>query len=145
LSQWEGPLQRLFSTFPGGGPGVGLLLFRMAVGGGSAIFGARYLSGSIEHTPAVWAIALIFVLAGAALVVGLMTQLASLLVGLCMAAVALSWVPVPASALIGCKWMALGVVVLTIGIALLGPGAFSVDGYLFGYREIVIPPRPPES
>jgi hypothetical protein len=24
---------------------------------------------------------------------------------------------------------------------LLGPGAFSLDGYIFGRREIVIPPR----
>jgi hypothetical protein len=36
-------------------------------------------------------------------------------------------------------------IIIAVAIALLGPGAFSFDGYLFGRREIVIPPRPPES
>jgi len=38
-------------------------------------------------------------------------------------------------------------IVTTIALALLGPGAFSLDGRLFGRREIVIPPssRQPES
>jgi hypothetical protein len=32
------------------------------------------------------------------------------------------------------------VLVMTAALILLGPGAFSVDSYLFGRREIVIPP-----
>jgi guanyl-specific ribonuclease Sa len=36
-------------------------------------------------------------------------------------------------------------VLIAASIAMLGPGAYSVDGYLFGRREIVIPPRGPES
>jgi uncharacterized membrane protein YphA (DoxX/SURF4 family) len=40
--------------------------------------------------------------------------------------------------------LALLMVITAMGIALLGPGAFSVDGQLFGRREIVIPPRPPK-
>jgi hypothetical protein len=37
--------------------------------------------------------------------------------------------------------------VAAVALALLGPGAFSLDGRLFGRREIVIPPssRKPES
>ena len=34
---------------------------------------------------------------------------------------------------------ALNVIVLTTAIALLGPGAFSVDARMFGRREILIP------
>jgi hypothetical protein len=31
-------------------------------------------------------------------------------------------------------------------VAIVGPGAFSVDARLFGLREIIIPPRrPPDS
>ena len=33
----------------------------------------------------------------------------------------------------------MGVVILAAAIALLGPGAFSVDARLFGRREILIP------
>ena len=32
-----------------------------------------------------------------------------------------------------------GVIVLATAIALLGPGAFSIDSHLFGRREILIP------
>ena len=45
---------------------------------------------------------------------------------------------------IGARLIALIIVIVAIGIALLGPGAYSVDSYLFGRREIVIPPRLPE-
>jgi uncharacterized membrane protein YphA (DoxX/SURF4 family) len=31
---------------------------------------------------------------------------------------------------------------LALGVALIGPGAYSVDAWLFGRREISIPPRP---
>jgi hypothetical protein len=36
---------------------------------------------------------------------------------------------------------------MTIAIVFLGPGAFSLDAYLFGRRELIIPPssRPPKS
>jgi hypothetical protein len=42
--------------------------------------------------------------------------------------------------------MAYGMIITAAALALLGPGAFSLDGRLFGRREIVIPPssRPPE-
>jgi len=36
---------------------------------------------------------------------------------------------------------AFGMIVTAVAIALLGPGAFSLDGRLFGRREIVIPPH----
>jgi hypothetical protein len=36
----------------------------------------------------------------------------------------------------------LNVIVLTIAIALLGPGAFSIDARRFGLREIFIPSTP---
>lgn len=138
------PLQRLFSTFPSGRPGIGLLLLRTALGGLAVTLGVLELAGAIEHTVLVWTVASVLVVSGAGLVVGFMTPLASVLVGLCVLGMTLSWIPAPPLASIGVTLVALLMVIIAIGIALLGPGAFSVDGQLFGRREIVIPPRAPE-
>ena len=73
--------------------------------------------------------------------VGFMTPLASLLVGFSVLGIALAWLPAPPLASVGVSLVVLIMVVMAAGIALLGPGAFSVDGHLFGRREIVIPPR----
>jgi hypothetical protein len=37
------------------------------------------------------------------------------------------------------------VMAVSTAIALLGPGAFSLDARLFGQREIIIPDRAPKS
>jgi uncharacterized membrane protein YphA (DoxX/SURF4 family) len=134
-------LQRLFSTFPGGRPGLGLLLLRAVVGGVATALGVLYLSGLFEKTPSILAAAFVLIIAGLAVLVGFMTPLASLLVAACIVASALSWLPTPSSPALAAPLMALVVAATATGVALLGPGAFSLDGYIFGRREIVIPPR----
>jgi len=138
-------LQRLFSTFPGGRPGIGLLLLRVAVGGIAIALAIVYVSGLSERHLMAWIGAVTLLVAGAGLVIGFVTPLASLLVLFCLAGMTLSWLPDAPPNLLGGQMMTLLLVASAIGIALLGPGAFSLDGYLFGRREIVIPPRPPES
>lgn len=93
---------------------------------------------------AMWAVALILFAASAALVIGFMTPFASAVAGLLILGITFSWLPTPPLPLLGTRTMTLAVVITAAGIALLGPGAFSIDGYLFGRREIIIPPRPPE-
>jgi uncharacterized membrane protein YphA (DoxX/SURF4 family) len=137
------PLQRLFSTFPGGTPGLGLLLLRAEVGGIATTFGALYLFGLIDRTPAVWIVGALLAGGGIALISGFMTPLASLAVGICMLGINFSWYPAPPLALLGTRIATFAIVITAVAIALLGPGAFSLDGYLFGRREVVIPPRPP--
>jgi uncharacterized membrane protein YphA (DoxX/SURF4 family) len=137
-------LQRLFSTFPSGRPGIGLLLLRAVLGGIAVLLGALYLSGLGHHSILVWSVAAILLLSGIGLIVGFLTPLVSLLVALCVFGVTLSWIPAPPMASLSVLFVALLMVITAIGIALLGPGAFSIDGCLFGRREIVIPPRPPE-
>ena len=139
------PLQRLFSTFPGGRPGIGLLILRAAVGTIATVQGILYLLESADRTAFVVVIGLVLGASGVSLVIGLLTPVASSLVGLCTLGIALSWFRASAMALISPRLMAFGVIITAVAIALLGPGAFSVDGYLFGRREIVIPPSPPES
>jgi hypothetical protein len=43
--------------------------------------------------------------------------------------------------MVGARLIALIIVIVAIGIALLRPGAYFVDSYAFRSREIVIPPR----
>ena len=137
------PLQRLFSTFPRGAPGIGLLLMRAALGGIAVAFGTLELVGLAQRTPLVWAVGLLLLLSGTGLVVGFLTPFASVLAGACVLASAFSWFPGPPIASPGLTSLTLLIVATATAIALLGPGAFSLDGVLFGRREIVIPPPAP--
>jgi putative oxidoreductase len=107
-------------------------------------FGALDLSGLAARTPFVWLVAVALLLAGLSLIVGFMTPFASLLIGLCILGISLSWLPAPAVASMTLPLAALFLLITAVAIALLGPGAFSVDGHLFGRREIVIPPLNPK-
>jgi uncharacterized membrane protein YphA (DoxX/SURF4 family) len=140
-------LQRLYSTFPGGRPGIGLLLLRAAVGIAAVVGGVFYFSGPSSPSPGIWLLGLALIASGAALAVGCLTPAAALLVGICFLGIALSWLPAPSWGLHDARTVAFGIIITAVAIALLGPGAFSLDGRLFGRREIVIPPssRSPEA
>ena len=88
-----------------------------------------------------WSVAFTLLLGGLGLIVGFLTPVASTLVAVSVLGIALSWLPAPPLASLGVTLVAAMMVATAIGVALLGPGAFSVDGQLFGRREIVIPPR----
>lgn len=132
-------LQRFFSTFPGRGPGAGLFLLRAVAGGLTAVHGGLYLTQSTDPKAAVWALGLLAVISGIALVIGLLTPAAAVTVAAATLLLAGSWTSLPLSTL-RLDWAAaLLIAVDAIALALLGPGAHSIDAYLFGRREIVIP------
>jgi uncharacterized membrane protein YphA (DoxX/SURF4 family) len=139
-------LQRLFSTFPGGKPGGGLLLLRVAAGITAMRMGIFYFSAAAGASVASWSLGFVLIASGAALTIGFLTPFAALLAGLCFLGIAAGWLPAASWALSDARVVAVAVIVTSSAIALLGPGAFSLDGRLFGRREIVIPPaaRPPE-
>jgi uncharacterized membrane protein YphA (DoxX/SURF4 family) len=124
-----------------------LLLLRAAVGFAAAAAGILYLSGPSATSLDKWVIGLVLSVGGAALAIGFLTPCAGLFVGLCFLGIAFSWLPAPSWGLHDGRLVSFGIIITAVAIALLGPGAFSLDGRLFGRREIVIPPspRPPES
>ena len=135
-------LQRLFSTFPGGWPCVGLLLLRAAVGLTAVIQGGFFLTDGGNQTLMNWVLGMIAVASGALLLIGFLTPIVGMLVGLGSAGIALSWYPAPTLLLRDSWLVTVFVVIMAAAIVFLGPGAFSLDCRLFGRREIFIPPAP---
>ena len=119
---------------------MGLLLLRAVVGPSAIAEGIFYLTGPSSPSVAMWLLGFVLILSGIGLTIGFLTPLAGLLTGIYFFGVAISWFPIPSLNLHDVRLIALGLIVTTIAIALTGPGAFSLDGYLFGRREIVIPP-----
>jgi len=132
-------VQRFFSTFPDSWPGIGLLLLRTAVGGAAASQGGAYLAYNAEPTAASWAVGLVAVLSALALIAGFLTPAAAALVSLTTFLITLTWIPPTAASFLIDRLATLLVVVDAAALALLGPGAHSVDAYLFGRREIILP------
>ena len=115
--------------FPAGRPGVGLLLLRLAVASSLVLDDpARALS-----LPPVQALAIVAPIA-AALCLGLLTPALSVACGL-FALVHLR-TGLPAS--IDLPTLLLSVFAAA-SLALLGPGAYSIDARLFGRRVITVP------
>ena len=122
-------LQRLFSTFPNRWPGVGLLLLRLGVGIALIYLGIGLLVGGMGEPIAI-ARELIEVAAGIFLLAGLWTPVIATLIALDELWIAFSlYASEP-----GSRWIHIFLAVLTAGVAMLGPGAWSIDARLFGRK-----------
>jgi uncharacterized membrane protein YphA (DoxX/SURF4 family) len=86
--------------------------------------------------------ALLLLLTGAGLLIGFLTPILSPLAALECLGSAFSWFPLPISSWFESTLAITEMIAICLAIAFLGPGAFSLDARLFGWREIVIPPAP---
>ena len=116
-------MQKLFSAFPGGWPGLGLLLLRGLVGVTLIAQVLFYVESTQLRVLSLVVTALVLIIASC-LLVGFMTPIAAMIIGL--GAIALA-----ASHVLETNQTLVDVIVLTIAIALLGPGAFSIDARMF--------------
>jgi uncharacterized membrane protein YphA (DoxX/SURF4 family) len=136
-------VQRLFSSFPGGSPGIGLLLLRLVLGW--RVFGAvAWLSACGAENQLTWlrAVALVWVVGSILIVIGLMTPIVQAIVGTSFAIITFTNI-LHIGPLCVDTGSAVLAVVMSTSLALLGPGAYSCDARLFGRRVIMIPPALP--
>jgi len=132
---------RFFSTFPDRWPGIGLLLLRVAIGGTLILQGTAYLLAVPELRPEAWVTCLLSLASGALMVVGLVTPIAAALTVMMGVAMTLAWIPAPAFNFFQGNPLSLGLMMVALACACLGPGAFSLDAHFFGRRKIIIPSR----
>ena len=130
-------MQRYFSTFPGNWPGIGLLLLRIVVGGGATIQGAVYLRHVSEPGVLMWIGGVLAVVSGLAVLAGFVTPASGVVAGVTTLAIVATWAPPGAPGVVD-RLSAVILVVDAAALALLGPGALSMDARLFGRREIII-------
>lgn len=133
------PLQRIFSTFPSGWPGAGLMVLRAALGITLFAQGVGYLVGWRELAFMTWAVALLALASGVLLLIGYLTPFASILAGSISVGCKFLWLQAYSLNLFDSKLATALTASIAVAIVCLGPGAFSVDARLFGRREIIIP------
>jgi uncharacterized membrane protein YphA (DoxX/SURF4 family) len=121
-------VRRLFSTFARGWPGVGLLVMRLV--GGTAFIARTVATLDVMRSgpPTAMPAAALAIVAGLFLLAGLWTPIAGSLVAAIGIWFAFTQAEDPLAS----------VLLATIGaaLALVGPGAWSVDARLFGWKRI---------
>jgi hypothetical protein len=135
-------LPRIYTRFPSRGPGIALLLLRVATGA-TLILHAGILSQLQDLRIAVVAMGVIAFFSGVALLAGFLTPIVSIAALLIMVGSGSAWFPAFNGGASAVNLPSFDVAVMAAAILLLGPGAFSVDAHLFGRRKIIIPPASP--
>ena len=131
-------LQRTFSGFPTGYPGLGLLLLRLVVGGAASSQACLLITASHGAVNTSVVVALLAFVTGLALIIGFMTPLASVLLS-AGGVILMVNSSITGHLLLFQSGMArLEFIAISAALISLGPGALSVDARLYGRREIEV-------
>lgn len=115
--------------FPAGAPGIALLLLRLCV----AVMLFIDTAGRVLWPASIW-LAIVSFVAAVAVAAGFLTPILALICG-----------ALKVYALIGTAQGIAPLIVLalllSIAVAMLGPGAYSLDAKMFGRRVVLLPPQ----
>ena len=128
-------MRRLYSTFAGGWPGMGLLLMRLVIGCVLVLRASLRLWGDPPLNITITAA--ILLVAGFLLMLGLWTPI----VGTSVAVIEV-WKILTQP---GDRWLWLLLGTASVALAMLGPGRWSIDARLFGWKRVEAPARQPNS
>jgi putative oxidoreductase len=121
-------LQRLYSTFPNGRPGIGLLLLRLAAGG---CLIAERVSMMLPVPPSpLWEAQTTLIFVGVCVGLGFWTPVMGALEAAAELLMAFSRPAEYETHVL--------LAVLALSLVMLGPGAWSIDALLFGRKRIAI-------
>lgn len=124
-------MRRLFSTFAPGWPGAGLLILRLVACSAAFALGLRGLEAAQPVEPATLQFAAM--IAGALLFVGLWTPVSG-----CVVATVALWALITES---GDPWRNILLATMGVALSMIGPGVWSLDARLFGWRRILMRDR----
>jgi hypothetical protein len=124
-------LQRLFSTFADGFPGGGILLLRLLTGG--ALINRAVTAVSGEAHAGILAVEVLAAAAGLLILAGLWTPVVGAVIGTVEVWIAFTQP--------GTQSLAIILAGVAISLAMIGPGAWSLDAQLYGRKQLL----PPES
>jgi hypothetical protein len=132
---WNTPLQRTFTSFPTGFVGAALFVLRVVVGLSALVEAA--LSVALDQSALCLAMAAAAALAGLTLLPGFLTPLAGAMLAAQGAAI-LVFTNSSVLRLFDSRMALFEFIVMAATLAVLGPGAASIDSRLFGRREVPI-------
>lgn len=119
-------MQRLYSMFPGRGPGGGLILLRLTV-----LASVIHVSGILETWTSMSSVLIPLIALGVSVVLGVGTPLVALVVALLELMILLMKLSEALPSLAGFT--------ASLSLACLGPGRWSLDAVLFGRRSVRLP------
>jgi putative oxidoreductase len=132
---WSTSLQRTFTSFPSGPVGAALLMLRVIVGGIVILEALLAVVGG--HSLMTIVAAFIAALTGIALMLGFLMPIVSTAVAAVGVAMLLG-LHGPILRLLDSSMALFEFVAIAAALAVLGPGAVSIDARLFGRREVTI-------